>query len=59
MKKMKNKNNFAFWTKKYFIRDDTHMTSMKIIQFSGPSTPKLDVQFQTNTPMITNQLKKA
>ena len=44
------------------IRDDTHMTSMKIVQFSRPpppfsiyvqnsSTPlTLDVQFQTTTP---------
>ena len=43
-----------------FLRDDTHITSMKIVQFSRPPTPlssyvhnsstplTLDVQFQTN-----------
>ena len=49
----------------HFIhRDDTHMTSMKIIQFSRPPTPFsiyvqnsftlliLDVQFQTNPPPL-------
>ena len=46
-------------------RDDTHMTSMKIVQFSRPptllssyvqnsSTPLiLDVQFQTNPPPLS------
>ena len=49
------------WSK--ILRDDTHMTSVKIVQFSGPPIflvhprPKLfypltlDVQFQTNTPL--------
>ena len=56
------------------VRDDTYMTSMKIVQFSGPPTPvsiyvqnsstplTLDVEFQMNTvppfQMITNLLKK-
>ena len=54
------------------IRDGTHMTSMKIIQFSRPLTPlsiyvqnsftplTLDVHFQKNHPllMITNHLKE-
>ena len=53
------------------IRGDTHMTSMKIVQFSRPPPvhlgPKffhpliLDVQFQMNLPplqMMTNQLKE-
>ena len=49
---------------KTFIRDDTHMTSMKIVQFSTPPVPPplssyvqnsstpltLDVQFQTKSP---------
>ena len=45
------------------LRDDTHMTSMKIVQFSRPPTPlsiyvqtyfiplTLDVQFQTNATL--------
>ena len=56
-----------------YFRDDTHMTSMKIAQFSRPPPPlsiyvqnssthlTLDVQFQTTPPpfqMITNQLKE-
>ena len=54
-------------------KDDTRMTSMKIIQFSRIPSPlaiyvqssstllTLDVQFQTNTPslqMVTNQWKE-
>ena len=56
----------------FYAKDDTHMTSMKIVQFSRTPTPvsiyvqnsstplSLDVQFQTNLPlqMITNRLKE-
>ena len=47
------------------LRDDTHVTSMKIPQFSRPPTPlpiyvqyssthlNLDVQFQTNPPPLS------
>ena len=51
--------------------DDTHMTSMEIVQFLRPPSPlpinvqnssiplTMDVQFQRNPPlMITNQLKE-
>ena len=57
-----------------FIRDDTHITSMKIIQFPKPSTPLLHLRpkffypldlgrpLSNETPssflMITNQLKE-
>ena len=56
---------------KHFIRDDTHMTSMKIVQFlrvplsiyiqNSSTSLTLDVQFQKNPPslqVITNQLKE-
>ena len=56
------KNIDSFENFKILIRDDTHMTSLKIIQFSRPPTPlsicvlnsstplTLDVRFQRNSP---------
>ena len=58
---------FNFTIYFYFnIRDDTHMTSMEIVQFSRPPPPlsiyvqtsftllTWNVQFQTNRPLSSN-----
>ena len=52
-----------FFLRTFLLRDDTHMMSMKIVQYSRSRTPcpstsnsstplTLDVQFQTNLPSL-------